>query len=65
MALDKNHGVAEFSDEKALEERASGARRERWLAFLENEVWPTIPKDQLGRVLSREEEAEILGYGPS
>lgn len=57
---------------KALLERrtrlATGVRepkRERLIRFLEEEVWPTIPKDQLGRELSQEEEDEILGYGPN
>lgn len=42
-------------------------RRERgsdFLRFLEEEVWPKAPPGQLGRRLSREEEDEILGYGP-
>lgn len=42
-------------------------RRERggdFLTFLEEEVWPKAPPGQLGRRLSREEEDEILGYGP-
>lgn len=37
---------------------------QRMLDFLEHEVWPMVPKDQLGRRLTREEEDEILGYGP-
>jgi prevent-host-death family protein len=40
-------------------ERAGRLRR-----FLEQEVWPTVPADEIGRVLSREEEDAILGYGP-
>jgi antitoxin VapB len=28
--------------------------------WLEREVWPTVPPDQLGRTLTREEEDEIL-----
>jgi antitoxin VapB len=32
--------------------------------YLEKNVWPMIPPSELGRVLSREEEDEILGYGP-
>ena len=42
----------------------SGDRRAHALRFLEREVWPRIPEDQLGRRLSRREEDEILGYGP-
>jgi antitoxin VapB len=42
----------------------SADRQTRALRFLEHEVWPRIPADQLGRRLSRDEEDEILGYGP-
>ena len=57
---------------KALEERRArlsfrltGQRREeRLLWFLEHEVWPIVPKDQLGRRLTRAEEEAILDYGP-
>lgn len=41
-----------------------GDRRTRALRFLEDEVWPRIPEDQLGRRLTRDEEDEILGFGP-
>lgn len=56
---------------KALDERRSRLkgrtveqRRARVLSFLEKEVWPFIPPDQLGRRLTREEEDDILGFGP-
>ena len=56
---------------KALEERKSRlslgvveSRGEHLRRFLEEEIWPTIPKEQLGLALSRDEEDEILGYGP-
>jgi antitoxin VapB len=32
--------------------------------YLEQNVWPLMPAGELGRVLSREEEDQILGYGP-
>ena len=32
--------------------------------WLEKEVWPHIPPNVLGRPISKEEEEEILGYGP-
>lgn len=41
-----------------ITDRASRARR-----FLEREVWPLVPADQVGRRLSKAEEDEILGYG--
>jgi antitoxin VapB len=37
--------------------------RKNLLDFLEQEVWPLIPANELGRALTREEEDEILGYG--
>jgi antitoxin VapB len=56
---------------RALEERRqrlkgppTARRRARVLAFLRSQVWPTIPAEQRGRRLTREEEDEILGYGP-
>ena len=56
---------------RALEERrrrlrsaSTGDRRARVLRFLEKKVWPTLPKKQRGRRLSRAEEDDILGYGP-
>jgi antitoxin VapB len=55
---------------RALEERrrrlkgtSNVERRKRVVRFLEKEVWPTLPKGQLGRRLTRAEEDEILGYG--
>lgn len=36
-----------------------------FLRYLAEEVWPKAPPGQLGRRLSREEENEILGYGPA
>jgi antitoxin VapB len=32
--------------------------------YMEQNVWPMIPPAELGRVMSREEEDQILGYGP-
>ena len=32
--------------------------------YLERNVWPMMPAGELGRVMSREEEDRILGYGP-
>lgn len=57
---------------RALDERkrrlkgaSAGDRRARVLTFLKKKVWPAIPREQLGRRLTREEEDAILGYGPS
>ena len=55
---------------KALQERrarlafreSSDNRAARMRRFLEQEVWPKIPEDELGRKLSRKEEEAILGF---
>jgi antitoxin VapB len=36
---------------------------ERLWRFLETEVWPRVPEEQLGRAPGRQEREEILGYG--
>lgn len=56
---------------RALEERKSRlAFREsgrdsstRLRALLTQEVWPRIPREEMGRTLTRDEEEAILGYG--
>jgi antitoxin VapB len=58
---------------RALQERrerlafqlAPRERRQELLQFLETEVWPVIPPELLGKRLTRLEEEEILGYGPT
>lgn len=56
---------------KALEERKrriksapTADRRAAVLTFLKKRVWPALPKHEVGRALTREEEDAILGYGP-
>ncbi len=40
-------------------------RVKRVTEWLEKEVWPNVPPELLGKRLTREEEDEILGYGPN
>ena len=48
-----------------LQARAGKPRARKGLREnLERNVWPMIPSAELGRVLNREEEDQILGYGP-
>jgi antitoxin VapB len=57
---------------KALLERRSRLRaaagrpvvRKRLRSYMEKIVWPKMPKAELGRTLTREQEDQILGYGP-
>jgi antitoxin VapB len=39
-------------------------RKIRLKRLLEDEIWPLIPPDELGKPLSKEEQEEILGLGP-
>lgn len=41
------------------QERAAKLRR-----FLEEKVWPSVPPEVRGKRLTKEEEEEILGFGP-
>jgi antitoxin VapB len=55
---------------KALEERQQRLAlrsmishdRNRLNTFLEEEIWPQIPAELLGKTLSKAEEEEILGF---
>ena len=40
-------------------------RQDTLMRFLEQEIWPAVPRRVRGRRLSRREEEKILGYGPS
>ncbi|CAN5532569.1 type II toxin-antitoxin system VapB family antitoxin [soil metagenome] len=54
-----------LEERKARLELAGGqSRAERLRRFLEEEVWPNIPEDVRGKRLSKEEEEEVLGFGP-
>lgn len=44
-------------------DRADTLRDERLERFLEREVWSRVPANQLGRVPTKAEREEILGYG--
>lgn len=44
-------------------QRRSQDRERRLIRYLENEIWPLIPKDLLGKPIAKEEREEILGYG--
>jgi antitoxin VapB len=45
-----------------LEVAGSAAHRQRLLAFLENRVWPKLPKGA-SRRWTREQEERLVGYG--
>ena len=44
---------------------ATGRRGARLARCLEREVWPEVPPEVSGRPLTRAEEDDILGFGPT
>jgi antitoxin VapB len=55
--------LAERRDKLVFQVGGQG-RGERLRRFLTQEVWPTVPPEELGRRMTREEEDALLGYGP-
>jgi len=55
--------LEEHRERLELREARHGRGR-AFLRYLEEEVWPRVPAGQLGRRLRRDEEEEILGFGP-
>ena len=47
-----------------LHARGRPGGRKSLREYLEQNVWPLMPAGELGRVMTREEEDAILGYGP-
>ena len=50
--------------ERLALQRTAGDRERALRALLEEEIWPQIPRDAVGRAPSAEEQEAILGYGP-
>lgn len=44
--------------------RGPSERRKHLHRLLETVIWPQIPKDVLGKPISKEEREDILGIGP-
>jgi antitoxin VapB len=44
--------------------RSGRNRRDQVMNLLELDVWPSVPPGELGRRLTVDEEADILGFGP-
>ncbi len=63
----KTEAIRRALDERRrrLRQPAANRRRERVLQFLKRTVWPTLPKGERGRRLTRKQEDQILGYGSS
>ncbi len=59
-------GAVRYALRQVLQARSGPAvrqREERLTRFLEEEIWPLIPPDQLGQPMSKAEREEILGFG--
>lgn len=46
------------------ERETAEERYERLHRFLEDEVWSQLPQEELGKPITKEEQEEILGFGP-
>jgi antitoxin VapB len=63
----KTEAIRQALIERKVRLQARGGRlnrKESLLQYMEREVWPNMPASELGRTLTREEEDEILGFGP-
>jgi antitoxin VapB len=63
----KTRAVKVALDERLRRLRRRVVRRDRaetLRRLLEDEIWPQIPKDVLGKPVTKEEREAILGYGP-
>ena len=63
----KTEAIRQALTERKVRLQAGGGRlnrKESLLQFLERDVWPLVPPGELGWVLTREEEDDILGFGP-
>src|SRR5437667_7432751 len=63
----KTEAIRRALDERRrrLKGESLDRRRARVLRFLEKKVWQALPRGERGRRLTRAEEDDILGYGPS
>lgn len=50
--------------EMADDRKRSGGKPKSMQEWLETEIWPRIPKEELGKPLTKEEVEDILGFGP-
>jgi hypothetical protein len=48
---------------KSIPSKTVTERAERIQRYLENEVWPTMPKHLPGKRITKKERERILGYG--
>jgi antitoxin VapB len=63
----KTRAVKVALDERLRRLKRRVVRRDRAAALhrlLEDEIWPQVPRDVLGKPVSKEEREAILGYGP-
>lgn len=57
------HALQELIDRYSGREDAA-IREVRLARFLDEEIWPLLPPDELGKPLSKAEQEALLGLGP-
>lgn len=60
-ALREKKRRLEMADRKRSERKRKPNSMQEWL---ETEIWPHIPEEELGKPLTKEEVEDILGFGP-
>jgi antitoxin VapB len=65
MVLKLKRAAAGRSAKRGIKSAPSDVRRAAVMSFLKKRVWPMLPKEEIGRPLTRPEEDDILGLGPN
>ncbi len=61
----KTEAIRRALEERKMRLQADGVKPKRDIrSYLEEQVWPFIPPDMLGKTISKEERERLLGYGP-
>lgn len=57
-------GTAAWEHVAAMKRKSKADTAQKALEYLEKEVWPKVPANLLGKGVSKDEQEEILGFGP-
>lgn len=58
---EKKRQLEMVEERKRLGQKGKPKSMQEWL---EKEIWPRIPKEERGKLLTKEEVEDILGFGP-
>ena len=64
----KTEAIRRALEERKVRLKVGPSREEKYrraMEFLQREVWPHIPPEDRGKVMTKQEREEILGIGPN